>query len=713
MAPRCWARGRYSVVPSSPAGPLPADVRDHADHRTPGVGVSLTARELDAPADRALARPPGLGQAPADEHDALRAARVGLGEGAAFDDGHAEGGQVVGAHGRSQVGRGPLSTLGGRVRPALDREHAEAETGPEGLEDGRQPHRADEGKGAKALLQRRVEAEPGGFVGMTRGRRRDLGHDAALRAESDVDGELRSQAPGQQGGRDGEGDGRRGLDGDEQVETAARRAADAPARARSRRLLARARRAKRRQRAGGQRGDDREHRGEAEDHAVDANPVRPRNVGGQERDQGRHAGPGDGEARRAPEQADERALGQELPDDAAAAGPEGDAQRQLVPAGGGAHLLQVGQVHGPDQPHRGDRREQQEQHRAHLAQPVLPPRPEGDARPVVVGHPPREQPGELRAERPHLVRRRLQGDAGTEAADQERGARPQPDRARRVHGHRHPEVRAGRREVEVRRHDAPHLVGDPVERQRPSDDGRIGAEALPPQRVAQEGGRCRAGALVVEAEARTQRRRAAQAGQQIARDRHDAHAQGLVESGEGPVDRRDVGGDVEGARPLSQLDELADVADVEDADQPVRFLDRQRAQKNAVEGAEDGRRRSDREGQGGDRHCREPGAAAEGARAAPYVLLQLIEPAPPPQGPDVLADEPGVAERRPCRPRGVRRRHAPLEVLLRLELEVQGELAPDVRLRPLRAAAAEPREHTSEWCAQRHRRPSVYADNLQ
>ena len=243
-----------------------------------------------------------------------------------------------------------------------------------------------------------------------------------------------------------------------------------------------------------------------------------------------------------------------------------------------------------------------------------------------------------------------------EPAEQERAARPQADRARRVHGHRHPEVHAGGGEVEVRRHDAPHLVGDPVERQRPPDDGRVGAETLAPQRVAQQGGPGGAGALVVESEARTQCRRPAETGEQVAGDRRDVDAQGLVEAGQRPVVRRDVRGDVEGARPFAQLDELADVADVEYADQPVRLGDRQRPQENAVQGAEDGGGRADGEGQGGDRHRREPGAAGEGACAAPYVLPKLIEPAPAPEVPDVLADEPGRCRASPAPP--ARRRRA-------------------------------------------------------
>ena len=125
-------------------------------------------------------------------------------------------------------------------------------------------------------------------------------------------------------------------------------------------------------------------------------PSTTRNTGRKERNQGWHARVRDGQTDRAPEQADEHAFGQKLPDDAATTRTERGAQRQLLPASSYANLLQIGQVHGADEPHGGNRGKQHKQHRAHRAQTVLPPRPQSDARPVAVRHAPRKQPGELR-----------------------------------------------------------------------------------------------------------------------------------------------------------------------------------------------------------------------------------------------------------------------------------------------------------------------------
>ena len=66
------------------------------------------------------------------------------------------------------------------------------------------------------------------------------------------------------------------------------------------------------------------------------------------------------------------------------------------------------------------------------------------------------------------------------------------------------------------------VCATPVEQQRASDNRAIGSEALPPQNMTQDGGRCGAGALVIETKAWSESRRPAQTGPQVSGDRHHA-----------------------------------------------------------------------------------------------------------------------------------------------------------------------------------------------
>ena len=113
--------------------------------------------------------------------------------------------------------------------------------------------------------------------------------------------------------------------------------------------------------------------------------------------------------------------------------------------------------------------------------------------------------------------------AGTDPPDQDGVTRPQGNPARRIHGHRHPEVDARGRELEVRRHD-PRVPRKRLHRasasgRRPQDRLRSAAAKGRDSAPAAGAG---AGALVVEAEARTHHACPAHTGQQVPGDLHHA-----------------------------------------------------------------------------------------------------------------------------------------------------------------------------------------------
>ena len=128
-------------------------------------------------------------------------------------------------------------------------------------------------------------------------------------------------------------------------------------------------------------------------------------------------------------------------------------------------------------------------------------------------------------------------------------------------------------------------------------------------------------------------------------------------------------------------------------DDGVRIRIRERPHQHAVHDAEDGGIDADPERQHADRHQTESRRAPQGPEHVRETLHQGVEPAPSPDGADILPDQRHVAERRTRRACSLLRWHPLLDVLSRLQIQVQVQLPLDVIFRP---AAAVPRKETGD-----------------
>ena len=409
----------------------------------------------------------------------------------------------------------------------------------------------------------------------------------------------------------------------------------------------------------------------------------------------------------------EAALDQELADETTAPAAERRTDAQLVLPGRAARDEQVRDVDAGDQEETADRAEQDEQRESHGGDQLRGERRRADADVRVRL---RILALEPRADGLHLGPGRCQ-----------RHARPQPSHAeearmvaaieqvrvvRDPQADRHEDVVVAAEIPKARRQHADDRVARSIEGDRTAQGGRVAAEAILPERVADDRFGWRVRAVFGFAEQAAHARAHADDVEETAGDTPAAEPFRVVDAGE----RHRLGArqreGVERVLTRAPVDEIrprhrhlrAVGPDLVQVDEAIRLWIRQRPQQDAVDEREDGRGRADAERQrdeddGGER--RRPGERAHGVA---NVLPERVEP----HRWLLLSNRMmsiGAAQPPPAVPRGERQRlppAPPARPVASAGFEVLDEIAEDrvathaPRQRPLEQPAREARQTAHE-----------------
>ena len=467
----------------------------------------------------------------------------------------------------------------------------------------------------------------------------------------------------------------------------------------------------------GDRGEQRDAQGDQQDRGVDPHGHDPGQLLGAQRDEQRQAEIGDRQACRPAREPQDHALAEDHARDGAPAGAERGPNGELRPLRLRADQHQVRDVRARDQQQQGDGSHHQPQGLVqvpdHAVLQVLQVRPE-----------PRVLPGSRAVLRPEdrdhardVRVRFLEGDALLESGDGAAVERGEP--GLRTHGlERVVDVGRIPEEAERRGQHSDDLPGHAVHHQRPPE--RIGAAELPlPVAVGDHGGRKAAGTVVFRRESPSEDRLAAQQGQDLVRDLQaldrlrlsraaDRHRRLVPVPIPHAVERLVVigVGEVDGGRGVEPADPQVGRL-VHHFDQAFLLRVRQRPQQHAVHDAEHGGGGADAEGEREDGHDRERGSAPQGARRVAEVAKEVLDGAETVLVARALAGArhaPELDQRLPARLLG---RHAGLQVLLRLPVDVEPDLLVEAALQL--TAADEPQQPTPSLPRSRHRSLSYAA----
>ena len=371
-----------------------------------------------------------------------------------------------------------------------------------------------------------------------------------------------------------------------------------------------------------ERRSDRQRAGEDQHPRVDPRVVDARQRRGREPDQGGAAETGQGDAERAAGRGEHEALDQELTDQPPAARAEGRPHGHLVPPAQRPREQQVGDVRAGDQEDEADRARQDRERRPHRTRELVAEGNDRHRSGRIVGGVLGSEPA---ADSIEVFAGLGEGDALFQASDRlqvlaaaagvRRGrvvAERRPDLGRLV------EVRREQR-LEGGRHHADDLEVLLVHPDLPADDGGVGAEAPPPERVAQDELAPRVRPVVRRLEAPAERRADAEQVEVVRADPHARDALGLAALRQRRLPEADDRGRLKGARLVAKVGEgrkpdvvgVAFGLPVAEEDEPVRRGVGQRLEERRVEDAEDGRVGADADREGGERDRREPRALSQ------------------------------------------------------------------------------------------------------
>ena len=395
---------------------------------------------------------------------------------------------------------------------------------------------------------------------------------------------------------------------------------------------------------------ERRRRGDAEDRQVDASAIEKRNRAGIEPDQTAYPGDRQQYARQSARSGIQHRLDQQLADEPAAARAEGAPERQFPTPRRPAREHQVGDIGAGDEQHDRDRRSKQDEREARIADHLFAERHDLDS-PVRA---------RLRVAVREFATESFSDLIQIGLGPRQRGVGPQPDHHAEIliaasvgaitrPVVRHPEIRGrleeadgGVGEAHARRHDAGDLRPYGADDDRPPDDRGIRTEPAPPERVAHERHRRRAGRAIGlreraaqrgrDREQREERRRddvrdrafrfADAAARALAAERRVLIADGrhLFERALPLADVRELGG---GHRRLAEADLPVGVPD---DGQPVGALVRDALEQDRVDDAEDRRARADADGNRGERGGGEQRRLARRAQRAAEILSEPLPP---------------------------------------------------------------------------------------
>jgi hypothetical protein len=334
----------------------------------------------------------------------------------------------------------------------------------------------------------------------------------------------------------------------------------------------------------------------------------------------------EGHAREPSQAGQDEPFDHELAREAQHAGAQRHAHRRLALPSGRACEQQVRDVEAAGQQDQADRGQEQVERGPRVAHELLVERDEENpAATLVVGI----RRGQARRDPAHLLLRLLQGDAGTQAAQDAQPVVAALGAPARVDGQRHPQVDL-QGMPRGRAHDAHDRVIQPVDPHRRAHDARIGPEAAPPERFVQHGHVGLAGRVLPGSERPAQQGPRAQHLEELGRDRRgrrahrpvglaqaDAHSRvrgqplehiallapvAQVGRRRGALDVRRVGGQARGPERLPDLD------------QPLGLRERQGTQQHGIHQAEYCGGGADAQCHGGDGHDGESGLLRQPAQ---------------------------------------------------------------------------------------------------
>jgi len=240
---------------------------------------------------------------------------------------------------------------------------------------------------------------------------------------------------------------------------------------------------------------------------------------------------------------------------------------------------------------------------------------------------------------------------------------------------RDPELRAGRRELECRRHHSYNLTVNPIDTNHAADDGGISSELSPPECVTEHHSAVATRLIFARTEYAPDFGADTEHGKQVRGNRAADEAYRLTLSREIDFGVGGVAGDVHRAALLLEGGNRALRIVAGNFHKTVWVCEGKPLKQNCVDQREDRRVAADAESQRQRGDCRESFAASESAQAIANVLPKLLNPGPTPSFTDVFLDQGGVSERAHGTVLRLFGGNAGLLLLLGLKFEVRAQLA--------------------------------------
>ena len=469
---------------------------------------------------------------------------------------------------------------------------------------------------------------------------------------------------------------------------------------------------------------------------VECDPGQPRNAGRRHGDHQVHRPGRQREAGGGRKQRQQQALGHELPAQAPDPGAERLPHGNLAHPRRRPHQDEIGHVGARDQQHESHGDRQDRERCAHGTEHHVRERLQEHAARIVLGIRALQLPGDIR----QLRARGREGRPRREPADHEDGMR-RPRQGIRIRSERHPHVDVGSRtlvgegarvrgrgenlqhsQIGVVRHDPDDRRGRLVEEQHAADYLRVAAEALGPQRLADQGDGSAAGARLLACERPPEERLDAEHRQQPGGNR-----QRRPPNRRPPLGRsRDLRSHeraerVHLAAALPKVEEVRDGRRLPDGaavaiglphhDEAVHRLERHGSQQHPVDDAEHGGGAADSECQHQDGNDGERSLPHQEAHGEPEVVPDLLQPRAP-HVPAQLLDLIEASELEAHAPARLAGGHPGADVVRHLSLDVVAELGIELALQPLGVPAAPPPAHRTPPPSVARIRPTASARRI-
>jgi hypothetical protein len=236
--------------------------------------------------------------------------------------------------------------------------------------------------------------------------------------------------------------------------------------------------------------------------------------------------------------------------------------------------------------------------------------------------------------------------------------------------------------MEIGGHDANDLAADTFDFDGATDDGRIRAELLLPERMTENDEIVLAGLVVAGIKGSSEQGTNAEDTEKFCGNERRSKTQGIAVTIEVVLVAFGVGGDVERLNLVAESNESTLGIGAGDADEILRLGERQRAKKNVVDEAEDGSVGADAQSQSEGRDQSESGRFSEDTAGVAKVLGESFEER---EGALVADGFLGLLEATELKKglaAGFVGRKAATNVVVDVELEVRGEFGVEFAFEP-------------------------------